>query len=106
MRERVLRLLRGELFDFLFVDADHTYEGVRSDFEMYAPLVRSGGVLVFHDIVTHKSGTPCEVERFWNEIKQGHRHLEFVERPSSGQLPLAVTGSPMETSGLGILFKP
>jgi predicted O-methyltransferase YrrM len=106
MRERVLRLLKGELLDYLFVDADHTYAGVRRDFEMYAPLVRGGGVVVFHDIVTHKPGTGCEVEKFWNEIKQGYRHLEFVEGPNSGRLPTAVTGSPMETSGLGILFKP
>jgi hypothetical protein len=73
---------------------------------MYAPLVRSGGVLAFHDIVTHKRETLSEVERFWNEIKQGYRHEEFVERPKPSQLPIAVTGSPMETSGLGILFKP
>lgn len=104
-KKDVERLLQNEPLDYLFVDADHTYEGIRRDFEMYAPLVRKGGMIAFHDIVTHKSGTQCEVERFWNEIKQEYRHREFVERPSAGGVPFAVTGAPMETSGLGVLFK-
>jgi predicted O-methyltransferase YrrM len=105
-KERVSRLLRGEPLDYIFIDADHTYEGVSKDFQMYAPLVCSGGMVAFHDIVTHKQGTNCEVERFWNEIKQQYRHREFVERPQAGTLPLAVTRAPMETSGLGVLFMP
>lgn len=37
------------LYDFLFIDGDHTREGVRMDYEMYAPLVRKGGIIAFHD---------------------------------------------------------
>jgi predicted O-methyltransferase YrrM len=103
-KERLLRLLRGERLDFVFIDADHTYEGVSRDFEMYAPLVRSGGMIAFHDIVTHRQGTLCEVEKFWNEVKEKYPHREFVERPNPGTIPIAVTGAPMETSGLGVLF--
>jgi cephalosporin hydroxylase len=105
-KRQVLQLLQGEKLDFVFIDADHTYEGVSRDFEMYRPLVRSGGIVAFHDIVTHQQGTPCEVERFWKEVKQKYRHREFVEHPAPGQVPVAVTGAPMETSGLGVLFMP
>ena len=105
-KERVLRLLKDERLDFVFIDADHTYEGVSRDFEMYAPLVRSGGMVAFHDIVTHRQGTPCEVERFWNEVKGRYQYREFVEHPNPGSIPIAVTGAPMETSGLGVLFIP
>lgn len=35
------------------------------DFEMYSPLVRSGGIIAFHDIIQEKG-----VEKFWNEIKK------------------------------------
>jgi predicted O-methyltransferase YrrM len=105
-RERVLRLLQGERLDFLFIDADHTYEGVSRDFEMYAPLVRSGGMVAFHDIVTHRQQTASEVERFWGEIKQRYRYQEFIEDSNGGTIPIAVTGAPMETSGLGVLFMP
>ena len=31
--------------DFLFIDADHTYEGAKHDFETYGPLVRKGGII-------------------------------------------------------------
>lgn len=37
------------LYDLLFIDADHTYEGVKADHERYAPLVASGGIVAFHD---------------------------------------------------------
>ena len=105
-KRQVLQLLQDEKLDVVFIDADHTYEGVSRDFEMYGPLVRSGGMVAFHDIVTHKQGTPCEVERFWKEVKQKYRHREFVEHPEPGKVPIAVTGAPMETSGLGVLFMP
>jgi len=105
-KEQVLRLLQGERLDYLFIDADHTYDGVAGDFKMYAPLVRRGGMIAFHDIVTHTRETRCEVERFWSEVKQQYQHREFVEHVNPGTLPVAVTGAPMETSGLGVLFVP
>lgn len=36
-------------FDCIFIDGDHSTEGVKQDFEMYAPLVRKGGIVGFHD---------------------------------------------------------
>jgi cephalosporin hydroxylase len=36
-------------YDFLFIDGDHDTEGARMDYDMYAPLVREGGVVAFHD---------------------------------------------------------
>jgi len=51
--EKVKKILGGGELDFLFIDGDHTYEGVRRDFEMYSPLVRRGGVVAFHDIAPH-----------------------------------------------------
>lgn len=105
-KERVRELLAGEQLDYLFLDADHSYQGVRSDFEMYAPLVRSGGMVAFHDIVSHRRETQCEVMTFWNEIKGRYRHREFIEELKNGELPMAVTGAAMETAGLGVLFMP
>jgi predicted O-methyltransferase YrrM len=34
----------------VFIDGDHTYEGVKADFQNWLPAVLKGGYLVFHDI--------------------------------------------------------
>ena len=48
----VFRLL-GE-FDFLFIDAGHLEANVREDYITYAPLVRKGGIIAFHDALERK----------------------------------------------------
>jgi SAM-dependent methyltransferase len=36
-------------FDWIYIDADHSYEGVRNDARAAAPKVKPGGYLVFND---------------------------------------------------------
>jgi predicted O-methyltransferase YrrM len=81
-RERIRRLLGGRALDLLFIDGDHTYEGVKQDFADYAPLVRPGGLVAFHDIVpggSGKHGDPGGVPAFWRELAATHRASELVE---------------------------
>jgi predicted O-methyltransferase YrrM len=35
--------------DFLFIDGDHTYEGVKKDWDLYSKIMNPQGVVVFHD---------------------------------------------------------
>ena len=44
-----------ETFDFVYIDADHTYEGVRADLEAWWPTIKPGGVLGGHDYVLGKT---------------------------------------------------
>ena len=37
------------VIDLLFIDGDHTFSGVQSDFHMYSDMVRAGGFIVFDD---------------------------------------------------------
>lgn len=57
-------LNEDEQFDFLLIDAGHDYESVSADFKNYAPMVRSGGVVFFHDTVNQNAG----VNKLWAEI--------------------------------------
>jgi len=76
VRARVAALFPDGL-DVLFIDGDHSYEGVASDFDAYEPLLRPGGLLVFHDIVPDTfektgvadGGSSGDVPRFWREFK-------------------------------------
>lgn len=42
-------------FDLLYIDGDHTAAGVQADYDTYAPNVRPGGAIVFHDAASQ----PC-----------------------------------------------
>lgn len=61
-------------YDFLFIDGDHHYETARHDYETYAPMVRSGGLVVFHDLLSSPVHPEIQVERLWEEIKAIHPH--------------------------------
>ncbi|HEV7858352.1 MAG TPA: CmcI family methyltransferase [Pyrinomonadaceae bacterium] len=83
-RRAVEASLKGRALDLLYLDGDHSYEGVKADFKLYSPLVRPGGMIVFHDIVedyrtrygietrSYVGGVP----RFWSEIKSAHAPVE------------------------------
>jgi predicted O-methyltransferase YrrM len=78
-RQEVAKQLHGRAVDLLFLDGDHRYGGVKQDFALYAPLVRTGGLVVLHDILPHPQVPSCGVDRFWQEIKGYFKHREFVE---------------------------
>ena len=76
--DSVERVLRGKPIDFLFIDGDHSYEGVRRDFKLYTSMVRKGGIVGIHDIVPHPH-REIGVPRFWNEVRHRHNSIEIVE---------------------------
>lgn len=39
----------SEPIDFLFIDADHSYEGCKKDWEAWNSKVKVGGIVAFHD---------------------------------------------------------
>ena len=73
--EELRRLLSGASVDFLFIDGDHSYEGVKMDFDLYSPLVRPGGIVALHDIA---STLAPGVKRFWSELVASHETEELI----------------------------
>lgn len=59
-----------EPIDFLFIDGDHTYEGVKKDFQMYSEFVKENGLIAFHDIIDSERHRQRDVyvAKFWQEL--------------------------------------
>jgi predicted O-methyltransferase YrrM len=55
----------SEKIDLLFIDANHEYEAVRRDYEEWAPHLKPGGLLAFHDVV-EKGSCPGP----WRVVKE------------------------------------
>lgn len=76
--------------DWLFIDGDHSYNGVLADFNNYAPLLNKGGVLALHDI---NPQAEAQVDRLWQQIQRtGATTREIIADPNS------------QGSGIGIVF--
>ncbi len=92
--------------DMLFIDGDHTYEGVRQDFLDYADLLRPRSLLVFHDIVedfrtrygivtwSWVGGVP----RFWRDLK--------AAAPSDFVIEELVRNPKQDGLGIGVVICP
>ena len=87
--QKVKRALSGNQIDFLFIDGDHSFSGVMNDFVLYSPLVRSGGIIAFHDINPDSwlkfgiktSSYVGEVPIFWKAlISTGVKFDEYIEQ--------------------------
>ena len=72
-------------FDFVFLDALHTYEGLREDWETWSPLVAPGGVIAIHDSRATPDGHSDAVGsvRFTNEVILRDPRFELAEAVDS-----------------------
>lgn len=77
--ERVKNILGDEKLGMLYIDGDHSYIGVKKDFEMYSPLVRNGGLIILHDTNNdYPQDTGYgQVKKFWNELKPIYKYVEI-----------------------------
>jgi len=87
-------ILKNNKVDILFIDGDHSYDGIKRDFEMYSHLVSPEGIIIFHDIVPgdktrYSGGVPI----FWKEIRENYKTIEFVNDWNQ------------KGFGIGVLFK-
>ena len=80
--EKLKKILNGRKIDFLFIDGDHSYNGVKNDFENYYKLMKTEGLIAFHDIVSNINDLSFGTHDFWEEIKQKYEYKEFI-RPEA-----------------------
>lgn len=94
--------------DLIFIDGDHSYDGVKADWELFSPFLTTTGVAIFHDTTweIHKHDDAryrddMGVPRFVDELRcAGYPvitidrdcGLSMVQRPSGGMNLLPGTG--------------
>lgn len=103
--EMALPFVKREMpeIDYLHIDADHQYPGVKWDFDNYTPLVKHGGLVQMHDIAMKGWSNPKHefgVHKLWAELKKkmGTYMTEIIDRSYEEPQP-NVTGH----VGIGII---
>lgn len=80
-----------QYIDLLFIDGDHTYKGVLTDYNLFHFKVRKGGLIIFHDIYPKNCG-------YWgpriiiDTLKRGFfkKHYDILELETSEGFGLAI----------------
>jgi hypothetical protein len=81
------------VIDYLHIDADHHYDGVKRDWDLYRTLVPDSGVITLHDTVNYRE--PCGVPRLLDEIRADGEY-ELVNFPVSYGTAIARKRIPRE----------
>ncbi|OPY78289.1 MAG: hypothetical protein A4E65_02312 [Syntrophorhabdus sp. PtaU1.Bin153] len=76
---------RMDRFDLIVIDGDHSYKGVKADFEHCLPMLNKGGFLVFHDTAHRLWG--CDVPEFVGQLESDERVELVGEYISTKRMP-------------------
>jgi predicted O-methyltransferase YrrM len=83
----------GSYADVIFIDGDHTYEGVKRDVELYFPLLKPNGIILFHDylpavnsenrdfIYYHHANKEPGIRQACDEYFNGNANAEAIDLP-------------------------
>ena len=70
-------LFSDEYFDWIYIDALHTYEGVRDDIQYYWPKLQRGGLFSGHDFTSKVSKAPDLILAPWSGRRDGKEKAGF-----------------------------
>ena len=70
----------GEV-DFIFIDGDHSWEGISRDWPLFSARLRPGGIMALHDtsIIPADGGTVQDSVRYYNEVIRHDHRFEWLE---------------------------
>lgn len=90
-------------YDFIFIDGDHSYDGVKKDFNLYKDLLSPRGYIVFHDMdpnhIFKGDLGGGDVWKFWEDLDYGSKTM-IVTQKSSGTIKCF--GQPEHFGGIGL----
>lgn len=89
-RDHAASLVSEGTYDLIMIDGDHSYEGVKTDFELYRPLLSRNGIMVFHDVIKNLFDPSIQVDRFWDELKLEYTTQEIIFDPEQGNMGIGI----------------
>ena len=90
-RVRFVKLLSHEasdqvagLVDFMFIDGDHSLDGIRRDWETWAPRIRIGGIMALHDsFLAPNSSQTLGSHKFYEDVISHDKRFQQIARQDS-----------------------
>ena len=76
------KLLKGNKIDVLFIDGDHSYEGVKKDFLNYSDFVSSNGLIILDDFEGNEKGVINFINLLNNNLISRKSHCLIFIDPS------------------------
>jgi len=64
--------LGGEPVNLIFIDGEHSYLGVKKDYELYSPLAKN--IIVLHDVILKEYENT--VGKFWRELMEENKKAQ------------------------------
>jgi len=88
---RFSKIFPDKTYDYIYIDGDHSFQGVVLDFKLFMPMLNKGGYMVFHDICVKGKKLEGEygVWKLWRTLE---KELKVIKIDHLG-------------SGLGIIQK-
>ena len=90
----------GMMPDVVFIDADHTYEGCKRDFEVWYPVAQVA--VAFHDTFLQEG---CD--RFWREVSKQYPSVEIIGRDHASAVKWQGSHNDghVNAGGIGVIYK-
>jgi predicted O-methyltransferase YrrM len=70
-----------EKVDFIFIDGDHSYEGIQKDWQLYAGRLKADGIMALHDtsVIAIDGGLTLDSVRYYNDVIKHDDRFEWIE---------------------------
>ncbi len=91
--QQVATCIPDNSLDMCFIDADHKYNGVKSDIQAYLPKVKKGGILCGHD---------CEDINMANQFTKDNIESEYCRHSNGREYHAGVIQAVFDIFGTGI----
>ena len=75
--EEYAKKIPKKRYQYIYIDGDHSYDGVKLDYKLFWPKLDRGGFILFHDVSAHgylDKGL-FGVWKFWTEMQEKHTIL-------------------------------